>query len=156
MRRVTELAIAAALSLVLMVSCASQSEASEWEVVSEIAMGWKTNAGTDAVFDPECIRIGVLTPRDFRGGGPLPHVYRDDCGGHPLVYAGYPIAFVKDMGTYQWKIGWFHFSSWFDGGNALYNFEDDPENAKVELSFNCVCGSFQWNWSKMRRIRSTR
>lgn len=152
MKRSAELAVAAFLSLVLMASC-EMAKAGEWEVVSEIAMGWKTNVGTDAVFDPDCIRIGVLTPRDFRGGGPLPHVYRDDCGGHPLVYAGYPIAFIKDQGNYSWKIGWFHFSSWGDGRNTILGSFEDGENGEVELSFNCICGSFQWNWSRWRAGR---
>lgn len=122
---------------------------SGWEVVSELSVGWKLNDYSDSLFHSDCVRAEVVTPRDFR-----PWRHKDDCGGHNLIYAGYPVAVVKQ---YPWgyvKGGWFHFSSWFDGGNSIFGSLESGENGRAELDFNCLpCVTVGFNWTRWYRNR---
>ena len=56
------------------------------------------------------------------------------CGGDYPIFFGWPIAWEFKNGNT--KIGWAHFSHWFDGNG--------------ELHFNCLCVSHRFEWGKRK------
>lgn len=116
----------------------------EW--TTDIAMGYRLDDyGTDRVVTAPCERIMIVDPEPLRG-------ILDDCGGNEIVYSGFPIAANWDCGKYaRCKAGLYHYSSWFDGQNSFLGQLESGLNADTEISFNCLCFTYSWNWTKYYR-----
>lgn len=110
------------------------------DIITEFGGGLKLDRGTSVVFRPECRQ--VLTMEG----------YLTSCGGDNPVFVGWPIAWEREYndGVGSLRIGWFHLSHWFDGGNVIHSGDIH------ELKLNCLCASWTVNWSQRQRTRSSK
>lgn len=109
------------------IALASES-ASAGGLITEFGGGIKLNT-TSFPMLPECKKVVVVDPANNpRHADPF------SCGGDDPIFIGWPIAWEFDNGT---KLGWFHYSHWFDG--------------RGELHLDCVCASWTKRWHRRKR-----
>lgn len=115
------------------------------DVVTEIGGGVKFNMSY--LLEPSC-RKAIVTqpgwPENPRGETINAPSGEFSCGGDNPVFVGWPIAYQTPNGRF--RIGWFHMSHWFDGGEFNFFGGDD-----AETHFNCLCASWTFNWTEIRR-----
>jgi hypothetical protein len=81
------------------------------EFVTEFGMGYKLS-NTSIVLLPECETALISSPTE-----PKYDYRRASCGGDFPAFIGWPIAYEWQVGeVYSVRVGWFHYSNWFDGG----------------------------------------
>ena len=119
--------------------------------VTEIGMGYKIPGQYSAILDPLCQQV-LLTGEHFTSpDSPNFGKVRSSCGGDNPVFIGWPIAWQSDgIGKHNattWRIGWFHLSHWFDGGNIFKGGD------RHETSMDALAVSITMNWSQRRRSR---
>ena len=102
------------------------------EFVTVIGGGVKVNNFSSAILDPECTQV-FMPSRGNRGWS--------SCGGSNPIFIGWPIAY--DFNDRRSRIGWFHFSSYFDGGELLLGGGD-----RHETHFNCLCFTHTIRWGR--------
>lgn len=100
------------------------------EFVTVLGVGLKANNFSSAILDPECDQV-FMPARGNRGWS--------SCGGNNPIFVGWPIAY--DFGN--WRVGWFHFSSFFDGGNSIGSVGDEHE-----VHMNCFCATYTVRWTR--------
>lgn len=110
------------------------------DIVSELGGGIKL-PGSSYVLQPKCRKVIAFEPDDGRDY---------PCGGDNPAFIGWPVAWERPDGNL--RVGWFHYSNWFDGGELSQLSGGD----KYETQFNCLCVSWKFNWTsrlKKRRLR---
>lgn len=106
------------------------------DLITEIGGGIKF--GASYAVDPRCSTL--IVPGKTTPEGAIVTV---PCGGDDPVFVGWPIAWDFPNGL---RFGLFHYSNWFDGGEAVW-FGGD----KNETNFNCLCVSKTIHWRRHRR-----
>ena len=118
--------------------------------VTEIGIGYKLDVSS-AILHPKCTLVDIPLSNPLRSDRNSPHWGRSDasCGGDNPVFIGYPIRWESNMkGPWQWFGGWFHFSSFADGGNLL-----DWGGDRHEVHMDALVIGARFNWSERSRLR---
>jgi len=125
------------IALILGLFCIAQTAAAD--LISEVGGGYKL-ATTSLVLKPGCTDV---IPRGPVVDDPKSEHYQRgtaSCGGDNPVFIGWPIAWQSDRsGPFNYRVGWFHMSHWFDGG------------ADREAHMDCLCATVTINWSKRKK-----
>lgn len=132
--------------LCLMIGSCDRAKA---DVITEFGMGWKS-PNTSIVMLPECRQVHLhddlspglkLTdPTSRHWGRPT-----TSCGGDNPAFIGWPIAWEsKWRGSFKYRVGWFHYSNWFDGGKYLKGGD------RHETHMDLVAGTITFNWTRWR------
>ena len=119
-------AVAVTLILGTVVLCS----AAKADIITTFGGGYKIPATTSYVLRPECFKVKSTQPyyREFAS-----------CGGDNPVFVGWPVAWRSDRnGPFNYTVGWFHMSHWFDGGSDR------------ETHMDCLCMTVEFNWSKRK------
>lgn len=120
------------------------------DVITEFGMGWRS-PNTSLVLQPYCSQVAV--PDYLRNDPTGRHYGRLDasCGGDNPAFIGWPVAWESDWrGSFRYRVGWFHYSNWFDGGRYL------PGGDRHETHMDLLAGTITFNWSKWREQRQKR
>jgi len=146
MRPMVWIMIAAAALLVG--SCNSASA----DVITEFGGGYK--ARVSAVLEPICKQVMLTGEQQHSPSSPNYGKGLASCGGDNPAFIGWPIAWQSKengkFGAFTYRIGWFHYSNWFDGGNYL------PGGDRHETSMDLLAGTITFNWTKWNRGRRLR
>lgn len=113
------------------------------EMVTEIGGGIAFRQSL--VLRPDCQQALIVQGRagfEFDANGSQKTA---SCGGDNPIFVGWPIAW--DFKNGNTRIGWFHFSHWFDGGELSHVTSRGDEH---ETSLNCLCVTHTFHWSKRK------
>lgn len=132
--------------------CSYQAEA---DIVTEFGMGWKT-PNSSLVLQPECTQVRpvgeIVDSPDSRYFGRR----FASCGGNNPAFIGWPIAWQTEgfgkYGAFTGRVGWFHYSNWFDGGNVVSAFGGDRHETHMDL----IAGTITFNWTRWKDGRKNR
>ena len=104
------------------------------DIITEFGIGYKLPSSSYLLM-PQCKQAVVVNPPDDPR---YPDAY--SCGGSFPAFIGWPVAWESDFrGAWKVRVGWFHYSNWFDGGRS---FETHMDVAAATATFN---------WSEWRR-----
>ena len=121
------------------------ARAAEHSVITEFGMGYKIEHSTSWLLLPQCKQAVVVNPEwlpeNPRGSNPY------GCGGDNPAFIGWPIAYEweGDDEVWRFRVGYFHYSNWFDGGQYLQG--GDQWETRMDLF--AVTATF--NWTEMRK-----
>lgn len=118
------------------------------DIITEFGMGYKLG-NTSYLLMPACQEALVIRPEWPANPRGLTDTY--SCGGDNPAFIGWPIAWEADRGVYRYRLGWFHYSNWFDGGELMFWNGDERET-----SMNALAGSITFNWTKWRAQRRSK
>ena len=121
--------------ILLMLSSTSTAEG--WEIITTVGGGLKFNNYSSALFDPECNQA-FMFERGERG--------LSSCGGDNPIFHAWVLAAKKCTRLWCHRLGLYHQSHAFDGGEFTW-FGGD----KHELNYNCFCYEGEFNWTKWKR-----
>lgn len=107
------------------------------DVITEFGFAYKLDSS--AVLDPLCHT--VLLVGDIVTNPSSPYYDRPDtsCGGDNPAFIGWPIAWESQWRkAFKYRLGWFHFSHWGDGGSDR------------ETHMDLFAMSITYNWSRRK------
>ena len=123
-------------------------ESAKADIVTEFGMGYKIEATTSQVLWPDCSQVyfdpATSPVKRAPGWG--------SCGGDNPAFIGWPIAWEKALPNDVWRVrvGWFHFSHWFDGSDYIKGGD------RRETHADMLAVTATLNWSEMKRKRRAR
>jgi len=139
------------LGALFLVSLAASTDAKA-DIVTEFGGGYKFNSSV--VLAPECQVIHIHEDQPIRANPSSPYWGRSNasCGGDNPAFIGWPIAWQSKPngkhGAFTYRIGWFHYSNWFDGGELSSWTSTGDEH---ETHMNLLAGTITFNWTTWRK-----
>ncbi len=140
-----------ALALITLTSLSAKAD-----VITEFGVGYKTG-GTSAILMPICKQVLLTGEQQNSPSSPNYGKGLASCGGDNPAFIGWPIAWESDergrFGAFTYRVGWFHYSNWFDGGEIGQAIGIGDRH---ETSMDLIAGTVTFNWSAWRRGRRNR
>jgi hypothetical protein len=107
------------------------------DIVTEFGAGVKLGRSTSYLLLPACEYAIVVSPPWPENPRGTTHSY--SCGGDNPAFIGWPVAWQSDFSdVWTIRVGWFHYSNWFDGGRDR------------ETHMDAIAVTTTFNWTKWK------
>lgn len=119
------------------------------DVITEFGLGYKVDVSF--VLSPGCERIHDHKWNYETGG--YEGTFREfPCGGDNPAFIGWPLAWESEWkgkhSAMRYRVGWLHYSNWFDGGETFKGVGDG-----FETHMDLIAAVMTVNWTRRRRSR---